>query len=65
MFITQGSNDYAFEFGSSGDNYYLATRVNPSNESYVDILLEGVADGWVAVGFSQNRQMVRIISDSY
>ena len=60
FFFLQGTgNDYVFEFGTSGRGYYyLATRVNPNNRNYLDIVLEGVADGWVAVGFSRNLIMV-------
>ena len=50
-----------FQFGTSGSgDYYLATRVNPYNSDYLDVVLEGVAAGWVAVGFSQNQLMVKM-----
>ncbi len=50
---------YTFEFNSPGDSYYLAARINPSNPNYIDIQLQGAATGWVGIGFSDNRQMVR------
>ena len=49
---------YTFQVGSPGDKYYLAVRTNSDNPQYVDILLEGDTDGWVAVGLSENRRMV-------
>lgn len=51
--------DYSFEYGIQGQSdYYIATRINPYDTQYLDIVLEGVANGWTAVGFSRNRQMV-------
>ena len=31
---------------------------NTMNSSYLDIYMEGIAAGWVAVGFSDSRAMV-------
>lgn len=42
-------------------DYYVATRINPYDTQYLDIVLEGVADGWAAIGFSQDCLMVRNI----
>ena len=53
---------YTFQVGSPGADYYLAVRTNSDNPQYVDILLEGDADGWVAVGLSDNRLMVSGLS---
>ncbi len=48
-----------FTEGTSGeDDYYFASRVNPNNPNYMEVVLEGVADGWVAVGFSTDQIMV-------
>ena len=61
--LLQAANaQYTFQVGSPGDDYYLAVRTNSDNSQYVDILLEGDADGWVAVGLSDNRQMVSGLS---
>ncbi len=46
--------------GCSGSacNYYVGLNVNQDNSSYLDVYLDGVANGWVAIGFSQDQQMV-------
>ncbi len=46
--------------GCSGSacNYYVGLNVNEDDPEYLDVYLDGVADGWVAVGFSINTQMV-------
>ena len=55
----QGSDAmYIFEYNSPGEEYYLATRVNPYNSDYLDIVLEGEGFGWVVVGVSRNKRMV-------
>jgi hypothetical protein len=46
------ANDFVVSFGSPRDSYYFASRVNRVNPDYVDVRLEGVANGWVAIGFS-------------
>ena len=38
--------------------YYVGLSPNPSDSSYLDVYLEGNAAGWIAIGFSLNRQMV-------
>ena len=37
---------------------YAAMGPNAANDDFLDIYLEGTADGWVAVGFSQDMLMV-------
>ena len=44
--------------GSPGDDYYLGSRVNDDNDNFMDFVLEGKTDGWVAVGFSTSKTMV-------
>lgn len=44
--------------GSPGDDYYFGARINDNNDQYLDIVLEGRAEGWVAVGFTDTREMV-------
>lgn len=51
--------------GNSSDDYYLRARVNPRNSEYLDVVLEGVANGWVAVGFSINQTMVCFQVDEF
>ena len=41
-------------------DYFVAMGPNPANNSYLDIHLEGSAQGWVAVGFSEDRKMVNL-----
>ena len=38
--------------------YYVGMSRNPSDPTYLDVYLEGNAAGWVAIGFSNNTQMV-------
>ena len=40
-------------------SYYFAARINSDNEDFIDFKLSGQAKGWVAVGFSATREMVR------
>ena len=40
-------------------SYYFAARINSDNEDFIDFKLSGHAKGWVAVGFSATRAMVR------
>ena len=44
-------------------NVYVTMAPNTMNSDYLDIYMEGTAAGWVAVGFSDSRAMVRC-SDS-
>ena len=46
---------------TSGGNYFFAARMNDENSNFVDIHLEGTADGWVAVGFTTSKSMVSIL----
>ena len=63
--------DYKLEFGlplgCAKDNcdYYVAMGPNAEDSEFLDVYLQGTAEGWVAVGFSHNQQMVcvcRLIS---
>ena len=38
---------------------YVTMAPNTINRDYLDIYMEGTAAGWVAVGFSDSRLMVR------
>ena len=38
---------------------FIGIDTNSGNSGYLDIYLEGQADGWVAVGFSATLSMVR------
>ena len=38
--------------------YFLGLRVNEGDDAYLDVYLSGMADGWVAIGFSEDRRMV-------
>ena len=49
---------YPFRVGSPGDSYYFAARFNDENDSFIDMRLEGNANGWIAVGFTETRNMV-------
>ena len=46
--------------GCSRENcdYYVGFGPNTDDSDYLDIYLEGEADGWIALGFSENTQMV-------
>ena len=46
---------------TSGGDYFFAARMNDENSDFVDIHLEGAADGWVAVGFTTSKTMVSIL----
>ena len=48
-------------FGSPGSDFYFAARVNPDNPLYVDMRIEGTANGWVGVGFTPTSTMVCLI----
>ena len=39
----------------------MGIDTNAGNSGYLDIYLEGQADGWVAVGFSGSASMVRLL----
>ena len=42
--------------------YYVAFRQNEYDPRYLDVYLSGVANGWVAIGFSMNTRMVAYIA---
>ena len=42
----------------SACDIFVGIGTNTGNSSYLDIYLEGQADGWVAVGFSKTSNMV-------
>jgi hypothetical protein len=42
----------------SNCDVFVGVDTNTGDSSYLDIYLEGQADGWVAVGFSSSRSMV-------
>ncbi|XP_011403771.2 PREDICTED: putative ferric-chelate reductase 1 [Amphimedon queenslandica] len=48
---------YPFRVGSPGDDYYFAANFNSDNSSFIDMRLEGKADGYIAVGFTATRDM--------
>ena len=50
-------------FRSSRSDFYFAARVNPNNPLYVDMRIEGTANGWVGVGFTPNRTMVSLLNN--
>ena len=50
---------YPLHFGSMTDDYYFAARINSDDGDFLDFKLSGKAKGWVAVGFSATRAMVR------
>ena len=39
---------------------FVGIDTNSGNSDFLDIYLEGQADGWVAVGFSATSSMVRL-----
>ena len=45
--------------GSPGDDFYLGSRVNDDNDNFMDFQMEGKTNGWVAIGFSTSKSMVR------
>ena len=53
---------FGFPVGCQRQNcdYFVAMGLNPANNSYLDVQLEGNAQGWVAIGFSEDRRMVGI-----
>ena len=58
-----GDITYTFMFGSPGSDFYFAARINPNNPLYVDMRIEGTANGWVGVGFTPNRTMVSLLNN--
>ena len=43
---------------SSVCNLFVGISTNEDNSSFFDFYIEGDANGWVAVGFSESRNMV-------
>ena len=41
-------------------DYFVGIDTNAENESFLDFYLVGQAKGWVAVGFSETANMVRM-----
>lgn len=39
---------------------YIGIDINAGNNGFLDIYMEGEALGWVAVGFTQTRNMVQL-----
>ena len=56
---------YPFRVGNPGDSYYFAARFNDENDSFIDMRLEGNANGWIAVGFTETRDMVMHYENSW
>ena len=58
------NKDYNLEFGlpagCTKDNcaYYVTMGPNAEDGKFLDVYLQGTAEGWVAVGFSHNVMMV-------
>ena len=63
MHIMQ-DRDYNLEFGlphgctKANCTYYVAMGPNAEDDKFLDVYLQGTADGWVAVGFSHTTLMV-------
>lgn len=60
---TSGTGPLVFRIPASCErasecDVYVEITANSSDTRYLDIYLEGVADGWVAVGFSKTASMV-------
>ena len=62
---TNSPEDYHLHFLSPNGcertqcSMYVAIDTNKGNDSYLDIYLEGLAQGWVGVGFGHSQSMVR------
>ena len=41
---------------------YVAMDTNRGNDSWLDVYLEGSAEGWVGIGFSNTSSMVSLIN---
>ena len=58
------NHDYNLEFGlpegcaKDHCTYYFAMGPNAEDGQFLDVYLQGTADGWVAVGFSHTVVMV-------
>ena len=59
VIYSQSDNaEYPTSLGNSGDDFYFGARVNNEDSNYLDIILEGKAEGWVGIGFSETKTMV-------
>ena len=58
--MQDANTDYSFTFGTPGRGYFFGARVNPANSDYLDMRLEGEAEGWVAIGFTETNSMVGV-----
>ena len=62
---TKDPEDYRLTFRdppechASSCDVFVGIDTNAGNPDFLDIYLEGVADGWVAVGFTETANMVR------
>jgi hypothetical protein len=45
--------------------YFVGINTNPEDDRFLDFTLEGQAEGWVAIGFSDTPNMVTKISCSF
>lgn len=53
------SRRFPKECEQSECDYFVGINTNPENDDFLDFTLEGEAEGWVAVGFSNTSSMVR------
>ena len=49
----------------SSCNLFIGIDTNTGDDRYIDIYMEGTAEGWVAVGFSDTRNMVSTVKSSH
>ena len=42
---------------------FVGLSTSRQDPSFLDVVLEGAAEGWVAVGFSETKDMVRLTTD--
>ena len=61
---TTAAEDYRLTFHNPSNctpencDIFVGIDTNSGNSGYLDVYLEGQADGWVAVGFSNTSDMV-------
>ena len=61
MYFQPDNATYPVRVRSSEGDYFFAARRNNENSDFVDIRLEGTAEGWVAVGLTTSKTMVSIL----
>ena len=61
MYFQSPNATYPVRVRTSGGDYFFDARRNDENSDFIDIHLEGTADGWVAVGFTTSKTMVSIL----